>query len=78
MAIAPKVDIKTDIAKGNLYDIDYSSDIAQAANEYMALKETGKDVDIYNKRVYLIMKIPALIKDINWLYLIPITEVLKK
>jgi len=66
LAIAPKiVDIKTNIAKGNLYNIDYSSDIAQAANEFMALKETGKDVELYLKQESLFdNEDTALIKDI--------------
>lgn len=66
LAIAPKiVDIKTNIAKGNLYNIDYSSDIAQAANEFMALKETGKDVELYLQQESLFdNEDTALIKDI--------------
>ncbi|MDD3174566.1 MAG: hypothetical protein PHF63_13060, partial [Herbinix sp.] len=66
LGIAPKiVDIKNSIEKGELYNIDYSNDIAEAANEYIGLKETGKDVELYLQQESIFdNENTALIKDI--------------
>lgn len=70
LAVAPKVvDIKVNISKGNLHNVDYSSSIAQAANEYMALKESGKDIELYLQQESLFdNEDTALIKDITAIF----------
>ena len=66
LGIAPKiVDVKTNIKQGNLYDLEYSKDIAEAANIYMSLKETGENVELYLQQESIFdNENTALIKDI--------------
>ena len=66
LGIAPKiVDVKTNIEQGNLYDVDYSNDIAEAANIFISLKEAGESIELYLQQESLFdNENTALIKDI--------------
>ena len=66
LSIAPKVvDIKTSIEQGNLYDIEYSKDITEAANIYMELKESNENIDLYLQQESLFDdENTSLIKDV--------------
>jgi len=66
LAVAPRfVELKEAIRKGNLYDLDITSDISQAATKISSLRETGMKVEVYLRQTSLLEEdISDLAKDL--------------
>ena len=55
LASAPRfIELKESIQQGNLFDLDITSDIAQAANKLSSLRESGMSVKLYRRQLTML------------------------
>ncbi len=55
LASAPRfVELKEGIQRGNLFDLDITSDIAQAANKLSSLRESGMSIKLYRRQLTML------------------------
>ena len=55
LASAPRfVELKEGIQQGNLFDLDITSDIAQAANKLSSLRESGMSIKLYRRQLTML------------------------
>ena len=69
LSLAPKfVSVKEQIQKGSLHNLDYSKDLADAAELYVRIRDRGQSVDEYLAQGNLFGdEVPAIVKDILYI-----------